>query len=190
MRSIRVLLAALCLVVVGLEFSQTAEASRRKVIVRNRPHRVRVVVRTGHPIRRTMPLAVVRVPRRAVVVTGAVFLAPVVWAPRVVALPARDVIVYTDSEKLAKDEDWTDFSLNVEERGRRMLLETEGKVQVEFAEVVFENEDVQVVDFGSKSYGPGIRELIDFKDGRKVDHVRMLARARTDEAKVVLHMEK
>ncbi len=37
---------------------------------------------------------------------------------------------------------------------------------------------------------PGLYPLLDFADGRKVDHVRMVARARSDEAKVALKMEK
>jgi len=55
---------------------------------------------------------------------------------------------------------------------------------------VFENGDTQVVDFRDKIYGPGIYSLFDFKDGRRVDHVRMVARAKSDEAKVIVRMAK
>jgi hypothetical protein len=37
---------------------------------------------------------------------------------------------------------------------------------------------------------PGFYELLDFRDGRQVDHVRLVARARTPEARVALQMEK
>jgi hypothetical protein len=47
-----------------------------------------------------------------------------------------------------------------------------------------------VVDFAAKTREPGLYELLDFKDGRKVDHVRMVARAQSDEARIVLKMEK
>ena len=56
--------------------------------------------------------------------------------------------------------------------------------------MVFDNGESRVVDFAEKTHGEGLYELLDFKDGRKVDHVRMVARARTDEAKVVLRMQK
>ena len=65
-----------------------------------------------------------------------------------------------------------------------------GKVQFDWAEVVFENGDAQVVDFAEKAHGPGLYSLLDFRDGRKVDHVRLVARAKSREARVVLKMEK
>jgi len=190
MKSIRLLVLALSIVIVGLQIAEPASA-RRKVVVHKGPHgRTRVVVRTGHPIRRVMPVAVVRTPRRAVVVTGVTFLTPVIWTAHVMPLPAREMIVWEDSETLSKDEGWTDFTLNVEDRGLRLFLEIAGKAQINFAEVVFDNGDVRVVDFNEKTHGPGIYELLDFKDGRKVDHVRIVARAKTDEAKLILRMEK
>jgi hypothetical protein len=65
-----------------------------------------------------------------------------------------------------------------------------GKVQADWAEVVFENGDTRVVDFEEKTHGPGLYSLLDFRDGRRVDHVRIVARAKSDEARVVLRMEK
>lgn len=190
MRLIGPLILALTVVVAGIQIAEPAFARGKVGVHRGAHGRTRMVVRTGHPIRRAMPITVVRAPRRAVVVTGAVFLAPVVWAAYARPLPAREVIVWEDSETIFKDEGWTDFTLNVDDRGLRLFIEIVGKAQINFAEVVFENGDVQVVDFKDKSHGPGIYELLDFKDGRKVDHVRMLARAKSDEAKLILRMEK
>ena len=190
MKLIRPLILALAVVVIGIQIGEPALAHRKVVVQRGAHGRTRVVVRTGHPIRRAMPVAVVRAPRRVVVVTGAVFLAPVVWAAYARPLPAREMIVWEDSETISKDEGWTDFTLNVEDRGLRLFIEIVGKAQINFAEVVVENGDVQVVDFNEKTHGSGIYELFDFKDGRKVDHVRMLARAKSDEAKLILRMEK
>jgi hypothetical protein len=56
--------------------------------------------------------------------------------------------------------------------------------------VVFENGDARVVDMKEWTRGPGYYELLDFRDGRRVDHVRVVARARSDEARVALKMEK
>ena len=104
MKFIRPLILVLCVVVAGIQIAEPAFA-HRKVVVRKGAHqRTRVVVRTGHPIRRVMPVAVVHAPRRAVVVTGAAFLTPVVWAAHVRPLPARDVIVWEDSETIAKSD--------------------------------------------------------------------------------------
>jgi hypothetical protein len=41
-----------------------------------------------------------------------------------------------------------------------------------------------------RTHGEGLYELLDFKDGRKVDHVRVVARAATKDARVVLRMQK
>ena len=86
---------------------------------------------------------------------------------------------------------WTEISLNADSRGRKLSLElSAGKAQLDWAEVVFENGEAQVVDFAEKTHGPGIYALLDFRDGRRVDHVRMVARAKRDEARIALLMEK
>ena len=107
----------------------------------------------------------------AVRVAPVTFLAPVVFASVVVATaPARDVLVWEDGETLSKDEDWTEFTLNCDARGTKLWYEVVGgKVQADWAEVVFENGDAQVVDFAEKTHGAGLYSLLDFKDGRKVD---------------------
>ena len=55
---------------------------------------------------------------------------------------------------------------------------------------MFENGRTQVVAFAEQRQDAGLYPLLDFRDGRKIDHVRMVARARTDEARVALKMEK
>ena len=66
----------------------------------------------------------------------------------------------------------------------------QGRVQVDWAEVVFENGDTRVVDMKEWTRERGLYGLLDFADGRKVDHVRVVARAKSYEARVVLKMEK
>ncbi len=82
----------------------------------------------------------------------------------VAARPAGASLAWEDAETIEREDDW--------------------------AEVVFENGDAQVVDFAEKTHGPGLYELLDFRDGRKVDHVRMVARAKGDEARITLLIEK
>jgi hypothetical protein len=187
-------LVLLLLVGVGLDVSSAAFAGprtrRKAVVVRRGPDRTTVVVHRGWPIRRAMPLVVVRAPRAAVRVAPAVFLAPVVWRPIVVQSPQADALVWQDAETIYKNEDWTEVTLNANARGSRLLLEVEsGKAQLNFAEVVFENGDTRVVDFQENTRGQGTYPLLNFRDGRTVDHVRMVARAKSDEARLVLVME-
>src|SRR5262249_39916056 len=120
-----------------------------------------------------------------------VFLAPVFWRPVVVVAPAADALVWEDGETLSKDEEWTEFTLDVNDRGRALLIEiASGSVDLDFAEVVFDNGDTQVVDFEEKTHDHGVYSLLDFRDGRKVDHVRVVAKAGSDTARVNLKMVK
>ena len=165
-------------------------AAARRVTVRNGAHRTTVVVERGWPLRRPLPVVVTRPVRHAVVVRPRVFLAPVAWRATVISLPPRERIVWEDSERLTADEGWTELTLNVEDRGRQLDFEVVGRAQIDFAEIVFENGDTRVVDFNQRAQKSGSYRLLDFSDGRRVDHVRMVARARSDEAKITLLMEK
>lgn len=178
--------AALCL----QTLADPALARPRRHVRHVTVHRSHVVVHRGFPIRRTFPVVVVRPARRAVVVAPRLFLAPLVWHATVVSLPARDLLVWEDAETLTRDDDWTEFTLAAGDRGTKLFLEIHGKAQVEFAEVVFANGDCQTVDFESHTHKSGTYSLLDFADGRQVSHVRMVARARSDEARLVLRMAK
>ncbi len=184
--------AVLLLCLIGMQFVEPASARVR--VFRRGPKKTTVVVHRGWPIHRAPRAVVVRPPRVTVHVTPARYWAPVVFTGVVVVAatrPAPDVIVWEDGETLSKSDDWTEFTLSADSRGKKLWLEVaSGKVQFDWVEVVFENEEAAVVDFQEKTHGVGFYELLDFKDGRKVDHVRIVARARTGEARVVLRMQK
>jgi hypothetical protein len=164
---------------------------RRTTVVHKGPHRKTVVVHRHFPLRRALPAVVVRPARFALRVAPAVFVAPVVWVGTVAAVPDRSVLVWEGAETLAEDDDWTEFALDVNSRGRKLYIEiVTGRAQLNFAEVVFENGDTQVVDFNEKTKGVGLYTLLDFKDGRTVDHVRVVARAKSDSSRVVVRMAK
>jgi len=182
----------------GIVFLASADPSlarrvvvRRHVVRRGPVRRTVVVVRPGHPIHRPLRTVYVHPVRGVVRVSTVAYLPLVVWAPRVVARPVTDEIVWQDKETIDREDDWTEFTLNSGSRGEQLLLEVaDGRVQFDFVEVVFENGDTQVVDFSQKAEGPGVYSLLDFRDGRMVDHVRVFARAKTDEATVALLMRK
>jgi len=122
------------------------------------------------------------------------FLAPVTFSGTAVAaamVPTRDAIVWEDGETLSKGEDWTEFTLGCNTSGRQLWLQIQsGRLQIDWAEVVFDNGDAQVLDFAEKTHGPGTYCVFDAVRGRRVDHVRVLARAKSDEAKVMLQLLK
>lgn len=182
---------AIVLSVTGaLLFSLAADLSAgRRVVVRKGPRGTKVTVHRSFPIHRTLPHVVVR-PAPVVRVAPSVYLAPVVFTAAVVAsLPPENVRTWTGAETLDRDEGWTDFTMNVDRRGDRMFLEIDrGAAQVSFAEVVFDNGDAQVIDFNDRTHGTGSYSLINFADGRKVDHVRVIAKATTSESVIRLHL--
>ena len=172
----------------GFLVANAGEAARR-VVVRRGPHvtRVRVTTHAGFPIRRTFPTVVVRGP--VVRVAPRVYLGPVAFAAAVIALPPADHRVWTEVETLDRDEGWTDFTMDVDRRGTRLLLDIEhGTAQIGFAEVVFENGEAQVVDFNDRVHRSGVYSLLDFANGRKVDHVRILAKAQNENTQIRVHL--
>lgn len=182
------LAALLGLTLVGVDF---ADAARARVVHRGPRGRTVVVVKRGHPIRRSMHRVVYRRPNVVVRVAPAVFLPLVVWSPVVIARPAADRMVWQDAETLYREEDWAETIFDSDQRGTKLHLEVvSGRIQFDFAEVVFENGDTRVVDFANGVRGPGVYSLLDFRDGRRVDHVRLIARAKSDEARVALILEK
>ena len=174
-----------------LSFVDDAQGGR--VVVRRGPRghvtRVRVTTHAGFPLHRTFPQVVVR-PIPVVRVAPRVYLTPIVFGAVVVAsLPPAGSRVWTGAETLYRDDEWTDFTMNVDQRGSGILLEIDrGAAQVSFAEVVFENGDAQVVDFNDRINATGVYSLIDIRDGRKVDHVRIIAKANTKESVIRLYL--
>ncbi|HXI94363.1 MAG TPA: hypothetical protein VNO24_30690 [Blastocatellia bacterium] len=173
-----------------------ASAGQRRVVVR-RPvrhpvARTRLVIRTGHPIRRLLPSAVVVRPARRPVVLGSplVFLPALAWAPAVVPMPARERLVWEDSEVIERDEGWVDTNFGIDGPGNALFLDIHGKAELNFAEVTFANGNVQVVDFNERSHESGIYKLLDFADGRHVKTVRILAKSESDETKLAVYLSK
>jgi hypothetical protein len=182
----RHLITGSLVVVTLLTGFEAAAAKRRKVVVRG--PRVRVTVRQGFPIRRTLPQVVVR-PAPVVRVTARTYLPAVAFRSVAVAAVAANARAWSDDEELDREDGWTDFTLNVNKRGSRLLLQIEeGAAQISFAEVVFDNGEAQVIDFNDKVQSRGVYSLLDFRDGRKVDHVRVVARATSASTEITLHL--
>lgn len=189
-RLVIVTMLALCVVQAVAE----PAFAKRRVVVRSGPRRSTVVVNRGWPVRRPARVVVVHEPRVVVRVQPAVYLPLVVWTGAVVAVsarPAHDVLIWEDGETLVKSDGWTQFVLNADSRGTALWLEVaNGRAQFDWAEVVFENGDAQVVDMKEWTRGEGVYALLDFRDGRRVDHVRVVARAKSPSTRITLRMER
>lgn len=154
-----------------------ALAYRRRVVV-TRP---RVVARPGHPIARSINRTVVVRPARRTVVVGAplVFLPVLAFTAAVVALPARERLIWQDTETIQRNEGWVESNFGVDERGDALYLEIDGRAELDFADVTFENGEVQVVDFNEQIHGNGVHRLLDFRGRRRVKTVKLMARSKS-----------
>lgn len=173
-----------------LLLATAAAEARRTTVVHRGPRRTTVVVHRSFPLHRRWPAVVVHPVRARVALVAPIRFLPIVaWRAPVVVLPPRERIVWEDSEVFTKEEEWTEISLGVHDHGSALLLEVEGRARLDFAEVVFANGDTQVVDFDRKNLERGHFTLLDFRDGRQVSHVRLLAKAESETARIVLRME-
>ncbi len=182
------IIAALLLAVAALSCRTSASVGEQRDSSRDSTSRSRVEATRGWPLRRPLPPVMVHPARRSTIVVPDEFLTPVRWADAI-ATPPSEAIVWLDSQTLRRRDDWTEFTLDVRGSARRLYFDVDREVQLEFAEVVFANGEAQVVDFARRLPDPGMYTLIAFGDRRRIDHVRMVARAMSPEARVVLQME-
>ena len=172
------------------------QAFARKVVVRRGGgpvvRRTTVVVHPGHPIRRAVSRTVIVRPARTRILVGAplVFLPALVWGATVVSMPARERLIWEDSEVINRHEEWVDSNFGVDRRGDALFLQVDGRAVLDFAEVTFENGQVQVVDFQERVHKSGLYELLNFADGRHVKTVRLLAKSQSDTTKFTVFMKK
>jgi len=168
-------------------------AQRRVVVRPNRAVvRSRIVVRPGHPIRRVLPTqVVVRPTRRIVTVPGSlVYLPSVSWRNSIAVLPPAERLVWQDSETIEKKEGWVDANFGVDAFGNAIFLDIKGGARLNFAEIIFANGQVQVVDINETALKTGLYGLIDFPDGRHVKTVRIIAKSESDESNLVVYLSR
>ena len=165
----------------------SADARVVRVHTNARGTRVRVTSRPGFPIHRALPDVVIRT--GAVRVEPRVYVSSVAFGAVVVAQPRPERRVWTAAERLERADGWTEFSLDVDRRGSGLLLEIDrGAARISFAEVVFENGEAQLVDFNDRAHTPGLYSLLDFRNGRKVDHIRIVASAQSRATELRVHL--
>src|SRR5688572_11122809 len=132
------------IVLITLVLSEPAAGQRRKVvahpkrtIVRHPAKHTKLVVRAGHPLRRTLPATVVVRPARKTVVVGAplVYSPAVSWTRAAVSLPSSDRLTWQDTEEINRDEGWVDANFGVDASGNALFLQVDVNAEFNFAEV-------------------------------------------------------
>ena len=167
-------------------------APRDRVDRRNaRPQpvvRTRAVLRPSFPIHREPPRVVVRRRPAPVNVRVVYTSAPIIWRSIAIGRLPYSHWAWEDSEILHRWEGWTDVVLDVNDRGHSLYLELSGPTQLDFAEVVFSDGRAQAIDFRQRTHRGGIYELMDFRHDRRVDYVRLVARAMAPSVRVSVRM--
>jgi hypothetical protein len=156
---------------------------RTKPVVRER-----AVVRPSFPIRREPPRVVVRRHPAPVNVRVIYSAPPIIWRAMPIYRAPYDRWGWEDTEVLRKWEGWTDVVLDVGERGHSLYLELSGPTQLDFAEVVFRDGHARVVDFRQRTHRRGLYELMDFRHDRRVEYVRLVARAMAPSVRISVRM--
>ncbi len=163
---------------------------RRRVVVR----RTRVVVHPGHPIARVVNRQVlVRRPARVVVVGAPLRYLPVVAftaAAVAITLPPRERLIWQDVETIEREEDWVESNFGVDEGGDALYLEIDGRAELDFADITFENGEVQSIDFNEGTYSRGLHRLLDFPGRRQVKTVRLVARSKSEHTTLKVYLSK
>jgi hypothetical protein len=117
------------------------------------------------------------------------YLAPVTADSLVVtpALPLEND-EWEGTKEVASDQ-WTEFTLAVGRTGTHLYLGVDGAAaQISIAEIVFDNGDSQVIDCCDQTVQPGLYSLIELTGGRKVDHIRVVARADPSTSELTLRL--
>ena len=182
----------LMVALLGLQaLAATASSGMDRRVVRRRTV---VIVHRGFPIVRPLRHVIIHPIIRPYRFAPRIFLPLAFWtgvAVTAAAVPAPHFMVWEDGENLLAQEGWTEFTLNCENTGTKLWLEiVKGRVRLDWAEVVFGNGEAQVMDMKEYVRDPGHYLLLDFANGREVDHVRMVAQAETPEARLVLKIQK
>jgi hypothetical protein len=134
---------------------------------------------------------VVHPARRTVVVPPRLTFLPVItFAAVAVSLPPAERLVWQDTETIDREEEWAELNFGIDDRGDALFLQVDGRVQLNFADLTFENGDVQVVDFDERTHPSGIYKLYDFPGVRNVKSVRIVARSQSDEATLRLYLNR
>jgi hypothetical protein len=187
----RCIIVFIAVALLGLQTLALTASSGQK---RRRPRRTVVIVHRGFPIVRPLRHVIVHPIIRPYRVAPRIFLPMAFWtgfAVAVTAVPAPHFIVWEDGENILAQEGWTEFTLNCENTGTKLWLEiVKGRIRLDWAEVVFGNGEAQVVDMKEYVRDVGTYLLLDFANGREVDHVRMVAQAESPEARLVLKIQK
>jgi hypothetical protein len=188
----RFVIVFLVVALIGLQaLAATASSGMDRRVVRRRTV---VVVHRGFPVVRPLRHVIVHPIIRPYRIAPRIFLPLAFWTGVAVtsaAVPAPHFMVWEDGESLLAQEGWTEFTLNCENTGTKLWLEiVKGRVRLDWAEVVFGNGEAQVMDMKEYIRDPGTYLLLDFANGREVDHVRMVAQAETPEARLVLKIQK
>lgn len=167
-----------------------AKASAAEVVIR--PIVRQLIVQPGG-IFRPLPREVVVRPMPRVEIIEPIaqpisYQPPLVWTTQIASLQPTTSILWQGDSVLYKNENWVDSKMPVNSEGNSLVLQVQGRPQINFAEVKFGNGQMQIVDFGEQTLNSGTYQLLDFGRTRDVVSVRILARSQSNQASFNVYM--
>lgn len=85
--------------------------------------------------------------------------------------------IWQRGDSLSQNDDWAESNFSVEEAGRKLLLSSQGSVEIQLIEIQFADGQVRNLPVRSQPYGNGLYLLLDFGSTQTVQTVRVIARA-------------
>jgi hypothetical protein len=89
----------------------------------------------------------------------------------------RNWPVWQRGDSLSQNDDWAESNFSVEEAGSRLLLSSQGSVEIQLAQVQFADGQVQPIPIRNQPYGNGLYLLLDFGSTQTIQSIRVVARA-------------
>jgi hypothetical protein len=106
----------------------------------------------------------------------AVWLPVIFWAGPYAVDPWMEGAVWQDAQPMDDPDQWAETDFDVDGPGSDLVLDVTGQVALDWAEIVFADGTTQVVDFKNTTVESGTYSLLDWRESRRVDHIRMMAR--------------
>jgi hypothetical protein len=97
-------------------------------------------------------------------------------APTIKPPPLSHRTVWEHGRTLKKDTDWVESSFEVNKEGNRLIMDVAGNLEIQSAQVQFDDGQVQTIEPRRQGYGNGQYLLLDFGTTRRVQSVQLTGR--------------
>ena len=169
--------------------AKSGPKAKKASVTRTVGNRQTLIIHEGFPIQRTWPTVIVRSSRQDQTYVRPVrYDAPIYFTPVTNAAPLQ--VSWRNTERILPQDGWVESRLFVDSPGRRLFLLIDGRMQLSFAEIIFNDGTARAIDFRDNGVRSGRYLLADFGSLRPVAQVRLVGRARGGEARASVLLDR